>query len=60
MEDGRGGGCFQAFKTQNRWFSAVQARLGSGGEGRGEYQVGRLLDGWGWACSLGWLPESGE
>lgn len=38
-------GCFQAFKTQNRWFSVVLAGWGRGGEG--EYKVGRLLEGWG-------------
>ena len=29
------------------------AGWGRGGEGRSEYKVGRLLEGWG----LGWLPE---
>lgn len=31
--EGGGWGCFQAFKTQNRWFSAVLAGWGEVGRG---------------------------
>lgn len=43
--EGGGWGCFQAFKTQNRWFSVVLVGGGGRREGRAKYRVGRLLGG---------------